>query len=89
MASFRKRVVTVRLYNQHAHSVYVLQHDNNKTACGELAVLEEPTDGFFLLHSIAVEGDRPNNHLLSTCSIAKIGRILSTEVASSCFTSKY
>ncbi|XP_052809504.1 uncharacterized protein LOC128237970 [Mya arenaria] len=60
-------------------------HDNNKTACGEYSILNEPDEGYFLMHEVAVTGDRENNFKFSNCSLDKMGTVVARESSTSCF----
>lgn len=67
-----------------AHSFGAV-HDDQKE-CSDYQLREEPEDGYYLMHSIAQRGDKPNHTKFSKCSLDFISKTLTYTEYTHCFT---
>ncbi|XP_053408228.1 disintegrin and metalloproteinase domain-containing protein 10-like [Mercenaria mercenaria] len=77
--------VTQLVFTHEVAHAFGAAHDN-MDECSEFNLKDEPTDGYYLMHSVAQRGDKPNHYKLSACSLKYISEVLSFQKSRQCFT---
>lgn len=70
------------------HTILFLWQHDNRDSCNGYDLKTEPKGGFYIMHSIAQNGQKANNRKFSDCSLDHMGAILSQEKRTKCFKSE-